>query len=408
MGRLLKNISWIFTGNVISSLIKWLIFILIARILSSKELGIYSLAFAVTSPIALFMNMKLRSLAVTDSNLNFKSYIVARRTLTILSIVIFVIVGLIFYPEYITVLMLVGLSKVLDLHSEIYYSLPQIKNDFNFIGKLMILKHLFIFIFFATIILITNDLILSLMSQLLAQLIFFIMFEKRGIIRRYPYVNSSINKREVKKIIAYGLPLGFSLMLISLNSNIPKYLLEYFTTTEMVGFYTAITYVVVIGNLLMNSISQNFLPKLTNLFNNKKIEEFKKYIFIHLTGISIFVGAGLILFSYLFGELFLQIVYGSNFVEYVDILIIMSIAVTFNFISWNFDTAIMSMRYISVQPKISFIVLIVSFLSSYFLIPLYGINGAAYAMTLTFLSQLLLRLFVVIKKLKMQEDILIK
>lgn len=403
MERLLKNVSWIFTGNVVSALVKWLILILIARIFTPKELGIYSLAFAITSPIALFMNMKLRALAVTDPNLNFKSYIISRNLLTLFSIILLIGISIVIYPDYTLIIVLVGLSKIMDLHSEIYYSLPQINNDFNYIGKLMIYKHLFILTSFIIAIALTKNLMLSLLIQFISQFTFFHIIEKKGINKKYSSDDNSYTKEDVKRIIKYGLPLGLSLMLISLTSNFPKYLLEYFISTEMVGFYSAITYIVIMGNLVMNSISQNFLPKLTELFNESEFNIFKKYVFLYLTCFSILLGVIIILFSILLGDIFLEIVYGPSFTKYSNILIIMSIAVTLNFISWNFDTAIMSMRYISIQPKISIIVLIVSILSGYILIPLYEINGAAYAMIVTFMSQLLIRLYFVIKKLNTQE-----
>lgn len=403
MKRLLKNVSWIFTGNVVSALVKWLILILIARIFTPKELGIYSLAFAITSPLALFMNMKLRALAVTDPNLSFQNYIISRNLLTLFSIMLLIGISLVIYPDYTLIIALVGLSKIMDLHSEIYYSLPQINNDFNYIGKLMIYKHLFILTSFIMAIALTKNLMLSLLIQFVSQFMFFHIIEKKGINKKYSSNDKSYTKEDVKRIIKYGLPLGLSLMLISLTSNFPKYLLEYFTSTEMVGFYSAITYIVIMGNLVMNSISQNFLPKLTKLFNDNEFNTFKKYVFLYLTCFSILLGVIIILFSIFLGDTFLEIVYGPNFTKYSNILIIMSIAVTLNFISWNFDTAIMSMRYISIQPKISIIVLIVSVLSGYILIPLYGVDGTAYAMIITFMSQLLIRLYFVIKELNTQE-----
>lgn len=62
-----------------------------------------------------------------------------------------------------------------------------------------------------------------------------------------------------------------------------------------------------------------------------------------------------------------------------------------NFIGWNYDTALMAMRRISIQPKISSITLIINIFFSLILVKYYGVYGAAYSIIITNVIQCVLR-----------------
>src|SRR5699024_10144040 len=234
------------------------------------------------------------------------------------AVIIMIVISLTFYPSYIWIILLVGANKILDLHSELYYSLPHLKSDFDIIGKLMIAKHLIMLITFFITLLISKDLILSLMIQLIIQAILLLFLERKILKKLYLSNIDLVIWSDVGNIVKSAIPLGLSMMLVSLTANIPKYILEYVDSAESLGYLTAINYILVVGNLMMKSISQNFLPRLSSIYREKNKKEFKKNIYVYLTGFSIFLGILVIVGTYFLGELFLFIVYGDNFVEYFD------------------------------------------------------------------------------------------
>lgn len=396
MGRIFKNITWVFSGNVVAALTKWLILILIARLMTPEDVGVYSLAFALTAPIAIFINFKLRSLVVTDIELNFKNYVVTRNILSFVAILLILCIAFAFYPDYALIILLVGFNKILDLYSELYYSIPQLNSNFNVIGKLMIVKHAILILPFIISLYSFRSLVIAQLILVTIQFVFFYFGEKKWIENKYKLRSTYTNFKEVKNIILLGIPLGISLMLVSLNSNIPRYILEYFESAEVLGYFAAVAYVVAIGNLVMSSVSQNFLPLLSKKINEGLIKEFIKYVFGYITVLSVVLGVLAVTLSYLLGELILNLVYGQEYVAFSDILVLISISMGFNFISWGYDTALMSMRYIKIQPIISLVTAIVALMIGYFLIKNYGIYGAAYTLIITNIIQLVLRVFFVI------------
>jgi O-antigen/teichoic acid export membrane protein len=396
--KIIKGLSWVFFANIIVAFSKWLMVILIANFLSPREVGIYTLAFAIGAPITLFANMKLRSLYITEEKENFTDYIAARNAMSILALIILCLVGGIIYPQYFFIIILVGLSKILDLQSDMYYALPHKSSQMSEISKLMILKHLVMLIAFSLSLFITKNLTFSLIIMLVAQVLI-LYFVEILFIRKKHHYKAEIKSKNIKIILLLGLPLGAVQMLVSINTSFPRYLLEYFTSPDVLGYFAAIAYIMTIGNMFMSSISQNFLPIISNEFKGKNYLSVKNLIFVKLTIFSALLGIILILFSYTLGEYFLELVYGQEYADYTDILIILSYAMTINFIGWNFDTGLMATKYISVQPKITLFVLLITVIISPYLIINNGIYGAAYTLLLTNSIQLILKVYFLNKRL---------
>lgn len=400
--KILSNISWIFFANLIVAFTKWLIIVLLAKLLSPTEVGIYSIAFALSAPITLFANMKLRSLYITDHKPDYQNYIAVRKIMSAFAFIILLTVSFIFYADYVYIIMLVGLSKIFDLQSDMFYALPHKDKNMKLIGKLMILKHVLMLMFFSVCLVLTKDLGFSMLIQICIQILFLYIIEYRSINESYK-LNSNkekYNSRNITVILKLGLPLGLVQMVVSLNTSIPRYLLEFFEDPKTLGYFSAIAYIITIGNMLMNSITQNFIPYLTDRIQKKQYILFKKNVFIHLTVFSLFLGFSLILGSKLLGDVFLEVAYGKDYAAYTDVLILMSVAMAINFISWNLDTALLSMRYISIQPKISIFILILNLIVSYYFIKSVGIYGVAYSFIIINIIQLLIRGYFVDKRLK--------
>ena len=381
--NIIRNLSWIFFANAFSSLTKWLMVILIAKNLTAVEVGVYTLAFAIGAPITLFANMKLRSLYITSEGENLKDYLYTRNMLSLIAFMTLILIGYLVYPQYFIIIILVGISKILDLQSDMLYAVPHKNGDLNIIGKLMIIKQLILILVFGAFLFVFKSLTIALLSQIITQLLIIIFLEKIIVYRKYKIVFEKLEFKNIKLLLMLGLPLGFVQMIFSINSNIPRYVLEHYENAKILGYFAAIMYITTIFNLFVSSISQVFLPKLTFIYNSRNIQLFKKYLNFYLLGFSILISILLILTSIFWGEGILILLYGSEYAVYKDILILVSISVGLNLISWNYDTALMAMRYISIQPKITFINLVITIIFAIYLIQKYGIQGAAYTLLIS-------------------------
>jgi len=218
--KLIKNLSWILFANIFSSFAKWLIVILIAKNLTVTEVGIYSLAFAIGAPVTLFANMKLRSLYITSTEDNLYDYLFIRNILSIIVLFLLTIIGAIFYPQYFIIIMLVGVAKILDLQSDLYYAVPHKSSDLDVVGKMLLLKNAVLIVSFAISIILTRNLSFALLVQVLIQIVYLIFVERKYVLSNYTFTIGKKNYKAIKSILLLGIPLGFVQMFFSLNSRV--------------------------------------------------------------------------------------------------------------------------------------------------------------------------------------------
>jgi len=63
-----------FIGNIVYAVTLWLMLILIAKLGDPEMVGIFTLGFAVTGPVIMFANLRLRTIVASDSNNNNKFF----------------------------------------------------------------------------------------------------------------------------------------------------------------------------------------------------------------------------------------------------------------------------------------------------------------------------------------------
>ncbi|RIO61044.1 hypothetical protein BUZ34_11850, partial [Staphylococcus haemolyticus] len=128
------NIAYTFVGNMIGAFIKWLLLILIVRFTNPEMVGYYTFAIALTSPVMLFANMRLRLRYVVEDDLYFKDLKKLRLILDALCTVIIILITVIFLRDYLLITLLISISKVLDLRSDLLYGILQKSEDFKVIS----------------------------------------------------------------------------------------------------------------------------------------------------------------------------------------------------------------------------------------------------------------------------------
>lgn len=375
----INKLKWVFFSNIYSSISKFLILVLIAKILTATEVGIYTLGLAITAPITLLFNMKMKSIIITEKNPNIDKFKKIRFFSNCFAIFILFLISWLFYKDYIGVLIIIGFIKILDINSEFYQSLPNKNKDFHITSKLIISKYTGITILFAITLILTESLILSLIVYILYQITHLLV--ERHYFKRYViYLNEKENVTYLF-LLSFMIPLGVTQMLYSFGSSLPKYILENVATIEEVGIFSAILYFVTIINMLVSSVFQTVLPYAMDNYN-KDLKQFNKIILVIAPIISLVFCAFLYLPIYFMGENILKILYGDIYAEHHYLLYILVLTIYFNIISWVLDSALLISRNIKLQPLFNFLNIIITGLTAWYLINLNALVGATIAITL--------------------------
>lgn len=398
------NIAYTFVGNMVGAFIKWLLLILIVRFTNPEMVGYYTFAIALTSPVMLFANMRLRLRYVVEDDLYFKDLKKLRLILDVLCTVIIILITVIFLRDYLLITLLISISKVLDLRSDLLYGILQKSEDFKVISLMMIGKNSLIITLFGISIVLTKNLYISIVCQIIAQIVWLLLIENQAQkrINESNYIKS--DKKIIFSIFIAGLPLGIVQLLNSYNILIPRYVIEKYLSLEAVGIFASISYILTIIGIFMNALSQNFIVSVKRDVANNNFGKVKKFVNQNSLLAALVLGGISILSTYFFGGFFINLVYGEAYARHSFILVIISISIIFNFLTWMYDTALMALKIYNFQLIVSITTLIVSIIVSFISIINFGLLGAAWAIVIITFVQALIRYIIINYKLSRMEN----
>ncbi|RIO60443.1 hypothetical protein BUZ34_12210 [Staphylococcus haemolyticus] len=154
----------------------------------------------------------------------------------------------------------------------------------------------------------------------------------------------------------------------------------------------------------MNALSQNFIVSVKRDVANNNFEKVKKFVNQNSLLAALVLGGVSILSTYFFGKFFINLVYGEAYARHSSILVIISISIIFNFLTWMYDTALMALKIYNFQLIVSITTLIVSIIVSFISIINFGLLGAAWAIVIITFVQALIRYIIVNYKLSRMEN----
>lgn len=401
MIRLINRAKWLLSGNILFAFSQWLMLIFFSRMSSAEQLGYYSYALAITAPIFLLTNLQLRPLLVADFNtenvFKFSQYFSLRLITTIIASLISL-----FFVNWnnkvaLLIFILVIATKGLESISDIIYAFYNAKKQTHFISKSLSIKSILIIIISFVTLYLTNNIFYSLTGTVIAYifiLIFIDIRQNNRLLKNIKFVDSHL-----RNIILTGLPLGISVMLISLQTNIPRYFLESYLSVKFVGIYTVFYYFLIIGGIIINSICQYLSPYFSEFYRNNELEKLKKSIF-QASAFALLLGFLGLIVSILLHSFIIETIYGNDFVKYSYLLPYVMFAGIFSYLSVVSGYLLTSLKLFKVQMPIFLALVLFTTIYSYILIPKFGLLGAAYTTILTAVSQFIISSLVVLIKIK--------
>ena len=393
---LLKKAKWLVGGNFVFAFSQWVILIFFARMTNQENLGQYALALAIVTPIFAVGNLQLRPLYILDVNseqkYTYTHFYYLRLICSFIALACCLVLGL-FFNVSILVLLLVGLLKFFESYSDIIYAYYNAHDQTQLISKSLFLK--------GTLSVLAVAVGLYLFDFYTALILFLIVYLVVWLFIDNLYIQKT---QEIKKmsldlgIMKSAIPMGISLGIVTLQSNIPRLFLDQYASIEAVGIFTVLSYFIIVGSIFINSICQYLSPRLTHAWNHNRAY-FKK-----LLSMALLVAGGLgliaIFLSYFMGEFVLNLVYGAEYVAYTDAFVLTMVAGFILYLATVLGYTLTAIGFIKQQVYLFSIVLIFSVLVSYLCIPEYGIVGGIYTLMVSYLVQCVLSLLVVFFRLK--------
>lgn len=391
-----KNMSWTVFGNIYYSLSQWFILIILAKLGTPELMGIYMLGLAVTAPIIFFFEMDLRVILVTDAknSVEFSHYLGTRMISLFLAITTICLMSIIFDYKLLTtfIIIIIGLAKVSESISDIIHGQLQRFERMDFISISLILKGTLTLLVFLLLLFFTENLVIAVIGQVIVWVFVLLLFD-RVVLKRYISTRPLFHLPIMKSLLRMGLPLGVVTLLVTLNTNLPFYFVEYYLGKEVLGFFGAILYLLFAGNRFVNALRQPTIPILSSLYEKKAVKEFNQFL-IKLVLVGFLIGIVGVMLSYFLGEWILTIIYSSEYTLYKDEFVLVMVSGVFLYPLMFLDAAVDSARYFKIQPFLSFFWIIISLITGFIFIPTYGVVGAVYVVLVSSIIQFFTYVFV--------------
>lgn len=387
------NIIYMFIANFIYALSNWAQLSLVSKMTDGIILGNYTLAIAVVTPIYLFLNMQLRALMLTDNKIEYllSEYFTFRLTTTILLIILTTIICFIFNLNY-SILLSYALLRSIEGIAEIFNSKSQQQEDILTVSKSISIKSIFALLGFIIGLYFFKKISIGFFIAIILNLLVLFFFDFNRFKEYDKYRISKFYK--YKRLLLKTLPLGVVILIISLNSNISKFYIEYYIDTYAQGIYSSLSYCIILGSFVANAIGQTIAPRLSKYYHNNELILFcklkNKFILINTL-----IGLLAILFAILFGKDLLSLLFNKIISTYTYQFVLIMISGLFIYIATALGYILTSMREFKIQPYINFTILFINIIASFLLIPKYGIDGAIYTTICIYIIQDIITYYII-------------
>jgi O-antigen/teichoic acid export membrane protein len=379
------NFGWTFAGNVIYAFGQWGIVSVLAKFGNTTTVGQFALAVAVVSPVFMFSNLQLRSLQATDvrSEYSFTDYFILRLVSTLVGLlaVTGLIFGLPFDSTTKPIVELGALMKAIEGISDVVAGLLQLAEKLKRASISLIFRGLASFVIFGLVFYEWRSIVWAMISLIVGWSIVLCFYDLRWAISMIGGLGNLLKakRQSLVRLFVASLPLGLVMMLISLNANIPRYVLEGYLGSGDLGIFASLAYLLVSINLVVNSLGQSASTRLSWMFAQSEVREFRvlvsKLVSIGAAIIVIGVPAALWL-----GRPLLSLLYRPEYGNHVDLLVLMVVAAGFNAMASFLGFGMTSARSFILQIPVMIVSTLIAGLGSVFLVPRYGLTGAALAL----------------------------
>jgi O-antigen/teichoic acid export membrane protein len=390
-----QNFAWTFVGDTTFAAAQWAMLAVIAKLGTPEMVGLFTLGLAITAPIIIFANLKLRAVQATDARQDYQfGHYLALRLLA-LGLAFIVICAFSWLSSYSlqtkTIIVLVAAAKCFDALSDIMYGYFQLHERMNRVSISRIVQGISQLFALSLVLFLTGDLMWSLVAWALVSGLVTLFYDIPNVysvrddldLRSGSQTDSSLSPvwqlAALKKLLWLTLPLGFATMLGSLWLNIPRYVIQYHEGTYQLGIFAAVTSLMIIGSTIISALAQSASPRLAKYHQERKYDAFDQLI-IRLVFLGAILGGASLLIVWIAGEFIITLLYTTEYAAYSSLLIWLFVGMSIQFALIFLGTGMQAMRdfrfFLPLQAVSCILVLILTSI----LVPAFGLMGGVLSM----------------------------
>jgi O-antigen/teichoic acid export membrane protein len=386
----LSNVSWALRGNIFYAVTQWTLLIVLAKLGGPEVVGRYTLGLAVTAPIVLFTDLQLRSLLASDVNGKYQvgDYVLVRALTNTFALLLIcaIVLGFDYTRGQAIVILLIGLAKVVESSSDILYGVMQRSERMDLVGISKVLRGAATVVCFGFTLYFTGSLIGGLVSLIFVWLLVLVLVDYQNafrLIKAHLIWTYGVSSRrqwswgELLALARQSLPLGVVSMLISYNYAVPRYFLELYHGEAALGYFSAIAYLSVAITIIIEALGQAVLPRLAEYYERERPKYWRSLLM--LSSMALGVGCFGVFVSILIGRPMLSLIYRPDYGQFTDVLVLIMMLGVLESLCSVFGVGLTVARVLRLQVSVLMMVLSISTLAGWWLIPQYAVKGAVMA-----------------------------
>ena len=379
-----SHLFFAFSGNVIYALSQAAMLVVLAKFGTPTMVGQFGLGLALTSPIMLFSKLQLRSAIVTDvgCEYSFADYARLRLLATVFAIVVVACLLAAVAPASGTILVVlaVALVKAVEGASDLCSGILQKHEHWRGIAAAACIKGVIApFALWAGLSWFRSAAagLFGVAACYTAVLVLYESRWVRALVSGEPEPVRPLGRASLKRLLSLTLPLGIVATLLSLNVNLPRYVVSAHLGVEALGYYTALTHLMVTGNTLVQALGQAGLAGLARHGAGGR-EPFPRLL-CYMLFAALMVGLVCLGAALVFGAEILSFFYREDYADYTSVFVWLSVGAVLTYLSSVLGYALTAARLFRVQVPLYSASAAVCLIGSLAWVPSYGLTGAAYA-----------------------------
>lgn len=385
------NMGLAFIGQFFYSLSQYLLIIIVSKMGGVNEVGTLILAFSVSAPVIMFCNLRLNLLLISDTvqRNDFFDYFLLRLLMTAIGLIVILLISWYFYPQFFLIILFITIAKCFEALSDICLAFVQ-KHELNrYISISQMLKGWVMLLGFFLGYELTHELKLASLFFCIGWALIFCCYDLRIVAKVatrsvslsafYQKTKQEIKARlllvKLKQLFILGLPLSLVAGLNSLNTNMPRYLVEKLLGHDMLGYFAPPNYIFNTSLVIVNMLLLPALPKMTKYFNQHERLLLWRLVSFLLLVVSA-IGLIGVVAAYFFGDSFIELFFGATYRNSGNLLFWYAIAAWLNYLALIFLFLLIVIRRLKAQVIIFAITLLLTMVFCRVLIPWYQLTGA--------------------------------
>lgn len=389
----LKNFIWNIVGTGLNSFNSLFFLIIVTRINGMNDAGIFSIAYSTALILYTIGLYSGRLCQVTDieKKVTDKDYIINRLMTCLLMILIAIVFVFIkqYTPYKMGIFLLLCVYKATEAFGEILYGIMQKSELLYKSGQSLTMKSVGGLVLFLLVDWLTHNLILAACSIILLNIVILVIFDFMLVSKKLIDFSAKLNMTNVSHIFKSEFFVFANSFAGIYVLNAPKYAIDNYLTEDVQAIFGYIMMPATVVTLFTQFIFMPYLNQLKELYEQKKMKEFKAIALkIKLAILAFGVLASLA--AFVIGPEVLSIIYGEDLISYrIQLTVIIAAYIMYG-ISYVNLVLLTTTRNTFVQFVVYIITMLVALIGSNLLVKNLQINGATISVVITLGVQFIL------------------